>query len=170
MQGSIAFPEIVVPLTVTLRKGVRKASGGKEAGLVKGLLERVDEGAKWVEQKRKTVTFGPKSAREVLDWELSVKLEDTPMGKYVKTQRKIREKRRKLVDKVSSRLMWLSLRLTMRVFRRGTERKRCWRRIESGASFIYALTLNYQGLLYAIHNLGFWLHGHFRIVGVTALP
>jgi len=35
----------------------------------------------------------------VLDWELSVKLEDTPMGKYVKTQRKIREKRRKLVDK-----------------------------------------------------------------------
>ncbi|TDL26990.1 Noc2-domain-containing protein [Rickenella mellea] len=99
VQGSIAFPEIVVPLTVTLKKGVKHASGGKEAGVVKGLLERIDEGVKWVEQRRKGVTFRPKNVQQVDEWERSVNLEETPIGKYIKTQRKIREKRRKLVEK-----------------------------------------------------------------------
>lgn len=102
VQGSIAFPEIIVPLTVTLKKSTKKAIGGKEASLVKVLLERMEEGARWIEQRRKLVAFGPKFTDEVRAWERDIDIQDTPMGRYVKTQKKIREKRQKLVDKVCS--------------------------------------------------------------------
>ncbi|KAL5520417.1 hypothetical protein ACEPAG_9641 [Sanghuangporus baumii] len=99
VQGSIAFPELVVLLLATLRRSLKKASGAKEAGVVKGLVERVDEGAVWVSERRKGVSFGPKDVDAVRAWERDVKIEETPLGKYVKSQRKLREKRRKLVDK-----------------------------------------------------------------------
>ncbi|KAL5478855.1 NOC2 [Sanghuangporus weigelae] len=99
VQESIAFPEFVVPLLATLRRSLKKASGAKEAGVVKGLVERVNEGATWVSERRKGVSFGPKDVDAVRAWERDVKIEETPLGKYVKSQRKLREKRRKLVDK-----------------------------------------------------------------------
>ncbi|KAL5525179.1 NOC2 [Sanghuangporus sanghuang] len=99
VQGSIAFPELVVPLLATLRRSLKRASGAKEAGVVKGLVERVDEGAAWVSERRKGVSFGPKNVDAVRAWERDVKIEETPLGKYVKSQRKLREKRRNLVDK-----------------------------------------------------------------------
>ena len=37
---------------------------------------------------------------EVEAWEAAVKVEETPLGKYVRVQRKAREKRRKLMEKV----------------------------------------------------------------------
>ncbi|KAK7055141.1 Noc2-domain-containing protein [Favolaschia claudopus] len=87
VHGSVAFPEIVVPIVVMLRKGVKAAKTGggsgaaKDLGLVKGLLERIEESAK--------------------EWEtaLVAKVEESPLAKYVKVQRKTRERRRKLVDK-----------------------------------------------------------------------
>ena len=99
-QGSVAFPELIVNLTVVLKKSVKRASGGKEAAVVKGFLERLEEGSKWISERRKTVGFGPKNLDQLRAWERAIDLEETPMGRYVKTQRKIREKRRKLVEKV----------------------------------------------------------------------
>jgi len=111
VQGSIAFPEIVIPVVVVLRKSVKSAKAGpgsgsgKDLALVKGLLERVEEGARWVEQRRKGVGFAPGRIRDVEQWEKDVKsqIEDSPLGRYVKVQRKTREKRRKLVEKVCTR-------------------------------------------------------------------
>ncbi|RDB19670.1 hypothetical protein Hypma_013319 [Hypsizygus marmoreus] len=109
VQGSISFPEIVVPIVVLLRKslkGARSGSGagagsGKDQSLVKVLLERIEESARWVEQRRKAVSFAPGKLGDVEEWErtLRLKVEDSPLGKYVKVQRKTREKRRKLVEK-----------------------------------------------------------------------
>ncbi|KAI0717685.1 Noc2-domain-containing protein [Cerioporus squamosus] len=108
VHGSIGFPEVSVPIVLLLRKAVKGAKGahgkggkGKEAGVVKALVERVEESAKWVEQKRKGVVFAPGKMAEVERWEgdVSAKVEETPLGKYVKVQRKAREKRRKLVEK-----------------------------------------------------------------------
>ncbi|TFK37615.1 Noc2p family-domain-containing protein [Crucibulum laeve] len=103
VHGSIAFPEIAVPIVVTLRKSMKNAKQGvsKEQGLLKGLLERADESAKWIEEKRKLVTFSPAKMSAVRDWEdaLKEKLADAPLSKYLKVQRKTREKRRKLVEK-----------------------------------------------------------------------
>lgn len=106
--GSIAFPEIVVPVVLTLRKAIKVGKGSnrksKEVGIVKALVERIEETAKWVEQKRKGVNFTPKRLDEVEVWERNttglVEKSETPLGKYVKVQRKAREKRRLLVEKV----------------------------------------------------------------------
>ena len=68
--------------------------------MAKVLLERVVEGTEWIEKRRLSVNFGPKFEDEVSLWESEVPLEDSPMFKYAKTQRKLREKRQKLLQKV----------------------------------------------------------------------
>ncbi|KAG6837759.1 hypothetical protein H0H93_001686 [Arthromyces matolae] len=110
VQGSIGFPEIVVPIVVLLRKALKAARSssspsGKDQSLVKVLLERIEESTKWVEQRRKTVSFSPGKLGDVDSWqvELRGKVEDSPLGKYLKVQKKLREKRRKLVEKACAR-------------------------------------------------------------------
>ncbi|KAJ7260970.1 Noc2p family-domain-containing protein [Mycena haematopus] len=107
VHGSVAFPETTVPVVILLRKSIKAAKTGgatssaKDLGLVKGLLERIEESARWVEQKRKGVVLAPNRLGEVREWErgLVATVEDSPLGKYVKVQRKTRERRRNLVDK-----------------------------------------------------------------------
>jgi len=105
IMGSIAFPEVVTPIVVTLRRALKtsKASGGyaksKEIGMIKGLVERVEESAKTIEKQRLSVRFGPGDTKEVYEWEAMFKTDETPLGKYMKVQKKAREKRRKLVEK-----------------------------------------------------------------------
>jgi len=108
VQGSIAFPEIIVPIVVLLRKCLKATntasgtSSGKDVAFLKVVLERIEESVRWVEQKRKGVSFVPGKLGEVERWEkdLRAKIEESPLGKYLKVQRKIREKRRKLMEKV----------------------------------------------------------------------
>lgn len=105
VQGSIAFPEIIVPIVVTLRKALKSAKSvsknslGKEIGIVKGLVERAEESAKWMEQQRKGVGFAPGQMSEVERWESGLKVDDSPLAKYVRVQQKVRAKRRSLLDK-----------------------------------------------------------------------
>ena len=101
VQCSIAFPELLVPLLASLRRGLKKAAGGKEAGVVRGLVERLEEGAKWITQKRKSVDFGPRELARVRMWEKDVEedIDEAPLEKYLRMQRKVREKRRKLMEK-----------------------------------------------------------------------
>ncbi|KAF5345806.1 hypothetical protein D9756_010886 [Leucocoprinus leucothites] len=108
VHGSVGFPEITVPIVVLLRRSLKSAKSNsaasgtsKEQSIVKTLLERVEESAKWVETRRKEVTFAPGKMAAVSDWEneLKAQLKDTPLSKYLKVQLKAREKRRKLVEK-----------------------------------------------------------------------
>lgn len=104
VHASVAFPEVTVPIVGTMRHAVKasqKGKGrGKEAVTVKALVERIEESAKWVEEKRRGVSFTPGKLGDVERWESGVKVEETPLGKYVRVQRKAREKRRKLMEKV----------------------------------------------------------------------
>ncbi|KAI0316969.1 Noc2-domain-containing protein [Amylostereum chailletii] len=103
VHAGIAFPEVVVPITVILRKTLKSAKSrpgiGKEAGIIKGFVERVEESARWMTTKRTGVMFAPGQMKEVGVWEETVSVEDSPLGKYLKVQRKARDKRRKLVEK-----------------------------------------------------------------------
>jgi nucleolar complex protein 2 len=106
VQCSIAFPEIVVPVVVLLRKMLKAAKSvkgkgpGKEAATVRTLVERIEESAKWIDAKRRGVQFSPAQTDQVASWERQLKAEDSPLAKFVKVQRKAREKRRTLLDKV----------------------------------------------------------------------
>ncbi|KAA1466846.1 Noc2-domain-containing protein [Dentipellis sp. KUC8613] len=106
VHGSIAFPELVVPLTVVLRKAAKGSTSGgsgsaKAAGAVKALVERVEESARWVAARRERVPFAPARVDAVRAWEdaLGEEAEEGPLGKYVRVQRKVREKRRRMVEK-----------------------------------------------------------------------
>lgn len=105
--GSIAFPEVVTPIAVTLRRALKtgKMSSGsaksKEIGMVKSLVERMEESAKVTEKQRLSVMFGPGDTKEVDEWEGRFDIEETPLGRYMKVQKKAREKKRKLLEKVS---------------------------------------------------------------------
>jgi nucleolar complex protein 2 len=135
IMGSIAFPEVVTPIVVTLRRALKtgKTSSGsaksKEIGMVKGLVERVEESAKAIEKQRLNVRFGPGDTKEVDEWEATLNIEETPLGKYMKVQKKAREKRRKLVEKVSLGLDCCRDYgvINLRLSRRETERRRCWK-------------------------------------------
>ncbi len=106
VQGSIAFPEIVIPILVTLRKSLKAArvgsGSGKDLGVIKTLIERVEESARWVESRRKNLKIAPARQGDVDAWqdEAKSKVGDSPLARYVKVQRKAREKRRELVEKV----------------------------------------------------------------------
>ncbi|KAI8972566.1 Noc2-domain-containing protein [Trametes punicea] len=104
--GSIGFPEVVIPVVLLLRKAIKgaksaqgKLSKAKEAGIAKSLVDRIEESERWVEQRRKGVLFAPGKLSEVERWEEGLKVEHSPLARYVKVQRKAREKRRKLVEK-----------------------------------------------------------------------
>ncbi|KAF9234590.1 Noc2-domain-containing protein [Melanogaster broomeanus] len=105
VHGSIAFPEITVPVVVSLRKTLKsaktksKGGTGKETGVVKGLVERIEDSVKWIEEKRKGISFAPGKMSDVERWEANLKVEDSPLAKYVKVQRKARVKRKNLIDK-----------------------------------------------------------------------
>ncbi|KAH7909312.1 Noc2-domain-containing protein [Hygrophoropsis aurantiaca] len=105
VQGSVAFPEIIVPIIVVLRKTLKSGKGkakialGKEVGTIKLLIERIEESSRWVEQRRKGILFAPGKITEVEQWEADINVEEAPLGKYVKVQRKAREKRKTLEDK-----------------------------------------------------------------------
>ncbi len=105
IQGSVAFPEIVVPVVVSVRKSLKagKNASGKDVTAVKALVERIEDAARWVDQKRKSLPFAPGNVSKVEGWESEVraKIEETPMAKYAKILKKTREKRRKLIEKVS---------------------------------------------------------------------
>jgi len=103
VHGSISFPEIIVPVVVLLRKSIKSAKTGmgKEQAIIKALLERMEDSARWVEERRKDVSFAPGKLGDVAQWERSLKnkLDDAPLSKFLKVQRKTRENRRKLVEK-----------------------------------------------------------------------
>ena len=95
---------IRAPQDTRVRGGTRGRRGvqgtQKDVGVVKGLVERVEESAKWMEDKRNGVSFGPGRLADVEMWEANLGIEDSPLGRYVKVQRKARMKRKDVVDKV----------------------------------------------------------------------
>jgi len=67
--------------------------------VVKVLLERIEESVKWVSVRRDNIAFAPANQSEVEKWERGLKMEDSPIGKYMRVQRKTREKKQALLSK-----------------------------------------------------------------------
>ncbi|KAH9976631.1 Noc2-domain-containing protein [Lactifluus volemus] len=103
VHASIAFPDLVVPIVASLRRALKTAHGGpKVSGTTKALVERIEESARWIAQRRAGVTFAPANTDAVGVWEGEVQLEDAPLFKYARVLRKTRERQRKLVEKARS--------------------------------------------------------------------
>ncbi|KAI0282751.1 Noc2-domain-containing protein [Russula aff. rugulosa BPL654] len=100
VHGSIAFPELVVPIVASLRRSLKVAHNRpKVNSAVKTLVERIEESARWTSQHRTGVTFAPGKTDAVGLWEADLELDDAPLIKYARVLRKTSEKQRKVVEK-----------------------------------------------------------------------
>ncbi|KAK6340311.1 Nucleolar Complex 2 protein [Orbilia blumenaviensis] len=102
---SVAFPELIVPPVIIVRKYLKKASapgtGNKNVrfnNALAGLITRLESNAKWIEEKRRDVNFGPGRMDEVMGFSKGLEWEKSPLGVYVVTQRSVREERRKNLE------------------------------------------------------------------------
>lgn len=101
---SIAYPELQLPVTIMLKRWLKAASrstGNKNGKLNQALLllvQKSEANARWIEDRRSKVSFSPKDRAEVEGFLKDVQWQDTPLGAFVVSQRKLREERRKVLD------------------------------------------------------------------------
>ena len=114
----IAFPDLVIPPTVALKRWLRSASsppskggtttahsntkgkGNKNAKLnasISLLLQKLSANATYIEEKRASVTFGPSDREAVGNFLRDVPVEETPMGAFAEGLRRRREERERVV-------------------------------------------------------------------------
>ncbi|KAF6234973.1 hypothetical protein HO173_006903 [Letharia columbiana] len=116
----IAFPELIIPPTVALKRWLRTASslpskgnksatnraeregkGNKNAKLnasISLLLQKLSANAQYVEGHRASVSFGPSDRQGVDDFLRDVPVEETPLGAFVDGSRKQREEKERLLS------------------------------------------------------------------------
>jgi nucleolar complex protein 2 len=98
---NIAFPEIVLPVITSIKRHIKRGSAGspKVANQLKALADKLDANRTWVEQKRRNVGFAPRDRSEVARFCDGVKPETTPIGGWMRIQRKTREQRRREIER-----------------------------------------------------------------------
>jgi nucleolar complex protein 2 len=112
---SIAFPELVLPINVMLKRWLKDVSGGKghqrtqtksKAGNKNGkmnsavalLVQKFESNARWIEELRAKVDFAPNDRAGVEGFLKQEAMEKTPLGAYLAGQRKMREERAKVLE------------------------------------------------------------------------
>jgi len=81
---SPAFPELIVPCVVVMKKWLKRYGGEcgpKVRHGLNGLVERLEEQGKWVEDGRKGLTFDPEKLAEM---QIERNVDDAPLRKWVK--------------------------------------------------------------------------------------
>ncbi|WVQ83476.1 hypothetical protein IAT38_005617 [Cryptococcus sp. DSM 104549] len=98
---NVAFPELVLPVVVTIKKHLKKGSAGspKVQSSLKVLLEKLDATRVFIEGKRRNVSFAPRDRAEVDRFLEGQGPEVTPVGNWMRLQRKVREKKREEVER-----------------------------------------------------------------------
>ena len=118
---SVAFPELVLPITVMLKRWLKEVSGGKhkqqgafngkgksrDAGgnrngkmnsAVQLLVQKFESNARWIEERRAKIDFAPNNRAGVESFLKGEPWEKTPLGAYLAGQRKVREERARVVE------------------------------------------------------------------------
>jgi nucleolar complex protein 2 len=102
---SIAFPELALPVIVMLKRWLKDAtnrsSGNKNTKVnsaINLLVQKLEANSTWVEQKRIKVDFAPNNRSGVEHFLKEVEWHQTLLGAYVKTQRKLKEEKDKLLE------------------------------------------------------------------------
>ncbi|KAH8698640.1 putative ribosome assembly protein Noc2 [Talaromyces proteolyticus] len=102
---SIAFPELSLPIVVMLKRWLKevgsRATGNKNSKInqmILLLVQKLELNSRWIEERRAKVTFAPKNRAEVESFLKETDWESTPLGAFVKTQRKLREEKAAVLE------------------------------------------------------------------------
>ena len=96
----IAFPELVIPITVQLRRALKTSPCVRLNEAVRPLLDKIRMNATWIEQRRSQVEFAPNDQSQV-DAFLQNEASDAPRQQAVRLARKVREQKRRLLEKTA---------------------------------------------------------------------
>lgn len=116
----IAFPELTIPPSVTMKRWLKSASavpsrGNKHANakaererkgnknsklnaLISLLLQKLSANAQYIESRRAQVSFGPSDREGVDNFLADVNIKETPLGAFVEGMRKQREEKERIVE------------------------------------------------------------------------
>ena len=115
---SIAFPELIIPPTVLLKRWLREVSAPPSKGLqsrgvrqdgrgnkngklnasISLLVHKLDANARYVEEKRRKVDFSPSNRAGVESFLKEVEWEDLPLGAFLVGTRKQKEEQEKILE------------------------------------------------------------------------
>ncbi|WFC97871.1 Nucleolar Complex 2 protein [Malassezia yamatoensis] len=94
---SIAFPELVIPITVQMRRVVKTGQSSRLTETLRALLEKCQQNAVWIEQRRQQIEFAPNDHRQV-DRFLENESSEAPMEASLRLARKVRAQKQKLLE------------------------------------------------------------------------
>lgn len=96
---SIAFPELAIPAIIQIKRFMKRSKNVKFNRQLQTVVERLEQNSKWIEQKRsKDVDFAPRNREKLSSFLRDTDPESSPLGSYLKTMRKIKEQRRKVLE------------------------------------------------------------------------
>ncbi|UZJ54176.1 hypothetical protein CBS101457_003496 [Exobasidium rhododendri] len=107
---SIAFPELVVPITITLKRIIktskvhRDVNNAKLVSSIKSLLEKMQRQSEYLIEKRNKVDFAPKDVNQVLSF-LSKSKFESPIEAATRLARKVRTEKRALLQQQSQKIV-----------------------------------------------------------------
>ncbi|KAG0150616.1 hypothetical protein CROQUDRAFT_668499 [Cronartium quercuum f. sp. fusiforme G11] len=97
---SIAFPEVVLPAIVSLRRFAKHANNRNLASQIRVLVEKLEANATWIEGRRAGVNFGPSDRVQVNRFlENPSEAAKAPLRTHLKLQSKIRNQKRAALDR-----------------------------------------------------------------------
>lgn len=95
---SIAFPELIAPVTIALRRILRKptipSTLSRQLSMVS---ERLQANSDFIMKQRAHVTFGPGDTDQVAAFLKETPWQKTPLGQLAEARRKVREERARLL-------------------------------------------------------------------------
>ncbi|KAI5478398.1 hypothetical protein MNV49_005147 [Pseudohyphozyma bogoriensis] len=101
LSTSIAFPELALPAIVSLKRHAKKTSNPKLGSQVKVLVEKIEANAKWIEERREKIEFAPNKRDQVNRFLQGEEVAKTPLGGYLRLQKKIRDQKRATLEKAA---------------------------------------------------------------------
>jgi len=87
--NKIAFPELVTPMVFQLKEFLKKCKVANYTKKVKQILDKTTANQKFIETRRKTVSFGVGESQKIQVWESQVTRDGTPLLAFFRNWKKL---------------------------------------------------------------------------------
>ncbi|CAI4036500.1 hypothetical protein SMKI_15G3470 [Saccharomyces mikatae IFO 1815] len=94
---NIAFPELVTPVIISLRRYIKTSTNVKFNKRLSNVVEKLNQNSSFIQDKRYDVEFGPTNKSEVSRFLSDIAWDKTPLGSYVTVQREVKEEKARLM-------------------------------------------------------------------------
>ncbi|KAK4703714.1 nucleolar complex protein 2, partial [Phenoliferia sp. Uapishka_3] len=98
---SIAFPELVLPAIVSLKRHAKKTGQARLGSQIKVLVEKLEGNAKWIEDRREKIEFAPNKRDKVDRFLQGDDGASAPLGAHLRLQKKMRDQKRVTLEKAA---------------------------------------------------------------------